>query len=242
MDTGTTLVIIIEVGVLILLGYVVYSSSRSEKKPTQAAPPKPKPSIAEEKKVEPVSEPAPSLPEEPKGEEVKAVEPPQKSASVEAPAEAAKVVEAKPKKTTKAAEKKEHGFNIVDIEGIGKRQAEKLHKINIYTTAELLKAGATAHGRRELSEKTGIDAKLILEWVNLSDLFRIKGIGEEYSDLLEEAGVDTVVELSKRNAEHLHAKIIEVNEAKKLVRRPPPLSSVEAWVEEAKSLPRVIEY
>jgi hypothetical protein len=78
--------------------------------------------------------------------------------------------------------------------------------------------------------------------VNLSDLFRIKGIGEEYSDLLEEAGVDTVVELSHRNAANLHAKIHEVNEAKKLVRRLPPLSSVEGWISEAKTLPRVIEY
>jgi len=123
MDIGTTLVIIIEVGVLILLGYVVYSSSRSEKKAPQAAPLEPKPSAAEEKKVEPVPEPAPSPPEEPKVEEVKTVEPPQSSASVEAPAEAVKKAETKPKKTPKAADKKEHGFNIVDIEGIGKRQA-----------------------------------------------------------------------------------------------------------------------
>ncbi|MCX6648011.1 MAG: DUF4332 domain-containing protein [Candidatus Bathyarchaeota archaeon] len=131
---------------------------------------------------------------------------------------------------------------MIDIEGIGKVYSEKLHAINIYHTSELLKAGATPRGRRELAERTGISQELILEWVNLSDLFRIKGIGEEYSDLLEEAGVDTVVELSHRNAANLHAKILEVNEAKKLVRRPPPLASVEGWINEAKTLPRVIEY
>lgn len=148
----------------------------------------------------------------------------------------------KPKPARQATEKKEHGFNLIDIEGIGPVYTEKLHAVNLHYTADLLKAGATPRGRRELAEKTGISQELILEWVNLSDLFRIKGIGEEYSDLLEEAGVDTVVELSHRNAANLHAKILEVNEAKKLVRRPPPLASVEGWINEAKSLPRVIEY
>jgi predicted flap endonuclease-1-like 5' DNA nuclease len=148
--------------------------------------------------------------------------------------------EAKPRKPV--AEKKERGFRVIDIEGIGSKYAEKLHSANIVYTADLLEAGATPKGRKELAEKTGISHDLILEWVNLSDLFRVKGIGEEYSDLLEEAGVDTVVELAHRNAENLHAKILEVNEAKKIVRRPPPLSSVEAWIQEAKSLPRVIEY
>ena len=78
--------------------------------------------------------------------------------------------------------------------------------------------------------------------MNLADLFRIKGVGEEYSDLLEEAGVDTVVELSKRVAENLHAKMLEVNETKKLVRRPPTLNEVKKWIEQAKELPRKVEY
>jgi len=131
---------------------------------------------------------------------------------------------------------------IIDIEGIGPTYAEKLNSIGIRTTADLLESGATPLGRRELAEKTSISPKLILEWVNLSDLFRIKGIGEEYSDLLEEAGVDTVVELSHRNATNLHAKILEVNEAKKLVRRPPSQAAIESWIKEAKELPRKIEY
>jgi predicted flap endonuclease-1-like 5' DNA nuclease len=131
---------------------------------------------------------------------------------------------------------------ILDIEGIGPTYAQKLTATGITTTDALLEAGATPKGREELSENTGIAESLILEWVNLADLFRIKGVGEEYSDLLEEAGVDTVVELSRRNAENLHAKILEVNETKQLVRRPPALSVVQRWIEQAKSLPRKVEY
>lgn len=132
--------------------------------------------------------------------------------------------------------------NIVEIEGIGPTYAAKLNAAGVKTTDDLLNAGSLPNGREELAEKTGISATLILEWVNLADLFRIKGVGEEYSDLLEEAGVDTVVELSRRNPENLHAKIIEVNEEKKLVRRPPTLNNVRSWIEQAKTLPRVVEY
>ena len=134
------------------------------------------------------------------------------------------------------------GTNIIDIEGIGPSYTEKLNTIGIKTTYDLLEAGSTSKGREELAERTGISAKLILEWVNLADLFRIKGVGEEYSDLLEEAGVDTVVELSMRNPENLHAKLHEVNEEKKLVRRPPGLNAVKNWIEQAKKLPRKVEY
>ncbi len=132
--------------------------------------------------------------------------------------------------------------SIIDVEGIGKEYAKKLAAIGIKTTEALLKQGATAKGRKIIEEKAKIGHKLILEWVNLADLFRIKGVGEEYSDLLEEAGVDTVAELAKRNAQNLFEKINEVNKVKKLVRRPPALSMVESWVEQAKKLKRVVEY
>ena len=133
-------------------------------------------------------------------------------------------------------------MKINDVEGIGAVYAEKLIGIGINTTAALLKAGKTLKGRKELAEKTGISAKLILEWINHADLFRIKGVGSEYADLLEEAGVDTVPELGQRNAANLHAKMAEVNAEKKLVRRIPPQVTVEDWVKQAKELPRVIEY
>lgn len=131
---------------------------------------------------------------------------------------------------------------IVDIEGIGPAYSKKLVEAGIKTTDDLLKAGAKAKDREELSKKTGIEHKLILEWVNLADLYRIKGVGQEYSDLLEEAGVDTVAELAKRVPENLHGKILEVNEKKNLVNRPPPLSAVKDWIDQAKKLGRVVEY
>ncbi|PKO13898.1 MAG: DUF4332 domain-containing protein [Chloroflexi bacterium HGW-Chloroflexi-10] len=132
--------------------------------------------------------------------------------------------------------------SLMKIEGIGKTFAEKLSKAGIKSTEALLKAGSTPAGRKHLVEATGIADKLILEWVNLADLFRIKGIGEEYSDLLEEAGVDTVPELAQRKPENLLQKMSEVNETKKLVRRLPVLSQVEEWVKQAKELPRAVEY
>ncbi len=131
---------------------------------------------------------------------------------------------------------------IIDIEGIGPVYTEKLVKAGIRTVEALLSAGATPRGREELSRKSSIDKTYILEWVNHADLYRIKGVAEEYSDLLEEAGVDTVVELAQRRADNLYAKIIEVNNKKKLVRRVPSLSEVTRWVDQAKRLPRAVHY
>ena len=128
------------------------------------------------------------------------------------------------------------------IEGIGKVYAQKLSAAGIKTTEALLDAAATKSGRKNLAEKTGIAETLILEWANLADLFRIKGIGEEYSDLLEESGVDTVKELRTRNAENLHKRILEINEKKNLVNRPPSQKMIESWIEQAKQLPPVLKY
>jgi predicted flap endonuclease-1-like 5' DNA nuclease len=131
---------------------------------------------------------------------------------------------------------------IIDLEGVGPVYAEKLIAVGIKTVEALLKAGATPKGRQELAEKTGISAAMILEWVNFADLYRIKGVGEEYSELLEAAGVDTVKELAQRNADNLYAKIVEVNQEKELVRQLPTSKQVAGWVEQAKALPRAIEY
>jgi len=131
---------------------------------------------------------------------------------------------------------------IIDVEGIGPVYTQKLVDSGIRTTEALLKQGATPTGRKSLSEKTGISGDLILEWVNHVDLYRIKGVASEYSDLLEEAGVDTVPELAQRNAQNLYDKLVEVNQVKALVRRLPVLSQVEDWVTQANNLPRVIEY
>ena len=131
---------------------------------------------------------------------------------------------------------------IEKIEGIGPVYGEKLRGVGITTVEALLEAAASPKGRQELAEKTEITEKLILEWANLADLFRIKGIGEEYSDLLEEAGVDTVPELAQRNPANLLAKILEINGQKKLVRRVPTLTQVTSWIEQEQSLPRIVQY
>lgn len=133
-------------------------------------------------------------------------------------------------------------MKLQQIEGIGDKYAEQLKNIGIGSLNTLLKKGATAKGRKKIEADTGISGKLILEWVNLADLFRIKGIGSEFSDLLEEAGVDTVAELAQRVPDNLHAKMLEVNNAKKLVRQFPSMSMIKSWIEQAKNLPRVIEY
>jgi len=174
---------------------------------------------------------------------------PAKAAKKEAPEKAKVTEEEALKRASKAKEEalktlaeKEERRGLNEIEGIGPTYAKKLAAVGVKTAEELLERGATKRGRETLAEKTGISEKLVLEWVNLADLFRVKGVGSEYSDLLEEAGVDTVVELSRRNPENLHAKILEVNEKKKLVRRPPTLDQVKDWVEQAKKLPRKVEY
>ncbi len=131
---------------------------------------------------------------------------------------------------------------LMNIEGIGPKYAEKLLKAGVQSVESLLKLGSTPQGRKKLAESADVSSDLILEWVNHADLYRIKGVGEEYSDLLEEAGVDTVVELSKRVPKNLFEKMQLVNEEKKLVRRLPVLAQVEDWVKQAKELPRMIQY
>lgn len=128
------------------------------------------------------------------------------------------------------------------IEGIGEKYGTILRADGIRSTAALLNAGASRKGRKDLAKLTGLSEKRILEWTNKADLFRVRGVGEEYSDLLEAAGVDTVKELSKRNAENLHVAMVATNEKKKLVRRVPPLKSVEKWVAHAKELPALMTY
>lgn len=128
------------------------------------------------------------------------------------------------------------------VEGIGEIYAGKLREAGISTTEALLKKGATPSGRRSIAQQSGTSDTLILEWVNHVDLFRIKGIGEEYSDLLESAGVDTVPELAQRNPANLYQALVETNQAKELVRRLPTQAQVSDWVAQAKQLPRVIQY
>ena len=128
------------------------------------------------------------------------------------------------------------------IEGIGGAYAEKLEQAGVASLEALLEQGKTPKGRADLAEKTGISGKLVLKWVNRADLFRVKGIGEEYADLLEVAGVDTVPDLAQRNAENLYNKMNDVNKERKLARRLPSQAQVAEWIDQAKALPRVLTY
>lgn len=132
--------------------------------------------------------------------------------------------------------------NLVDIEGIAETYSAKLQEAGIGSVEELLSEGATPEGRKQIVEASGIGHERILKWVNHADLFRINGVAGEYAELLEAAGVDTVVELGHRNAENLAEKLEEVNDAKRLVRRVPSVSEVTRWIEEAKDLPRAVSY
>lgn len=132
--------------------------------------------------------------------------------------------------------------SIDSIEGIGHKQATSLRKARIRTVEALLKKGSTRKGRRDVGAATGISAKLILEWVNRADLMRVRGVGEEYSDLLEAAGVDTVKELRRRNPANLLTSMMEVNTNRLRVRRLPTEAMVQRWVEHAGALDTIVKY
>jgi predicted flap endonuclease-1-like 5' DNA nuclease len=133
-------------------------------------------------------------------------------------------------------------MKIEEVEGIGPSYGEKLRGVGIADTEKLLELCCTKGGRADVAEKTGISEAQILKWANMADLFRIKGVGAEYAELLEAAGVDTVKELRNRNSTNLAAKCAEVNEEKKLTRSVPSEQVVSGWIDQAKELPPTIEH
>lgn len=133
-------------------------------------------------------------------------------------------------------------YKVIDIEGVGEVYAEKLVAAGIVKVEDLLEKCATPKGRKELAEATEISEKLILRWTNHADLFRINGVGPQFSELLEAAGVDTVKEFRHRVAENLQPKLEETNAEKHLVRRVPSLKEVVKMIEQAKALPPVVTY
>ncbi len=133
-------------------------------------------------------------------------------------------------------------YPIADIEGIGAVYAQKFIDLGIKTTEALLERGATAKGRKELAEATGISPKLILKWVNHADLFRIKGVAGQFAELLEAGGVDTVKEFRHRVAANLQPKLVEVNDEKNLCNRVPSVAELERMIAQAKELEPVVSY
>jgi predicted flap endonuclease-1-like 5' DNA nuclease len=132
--------------------------------------------------------------------------------------------------------------SIDAIQGLSRAQARTLRRNRVRTTEALLRKAATKSERRSLAKETGLDESEILAWVNRADLMRIKGVGEEYADLLEVAGIDTVKELRRRNPRSLLRQLTELNEKKNLVRRLPTESMVEGWVAEAKTMQPGVSY
>jgi len=127
-------------------------------------------------------------------------------------------------------------YKIEEIEGIGPTFAKKLETVDIKTTDDFLSLCCDAKGRKTVSEKTGVSEKQLLKWANHADLMRVSGIGPEYSELLEAAGVDTIKELRNRNAENLVVKMEEVNTERKLTRKTPTTDMVDGWVKQAKTM------
>lgn len=133
-------------------------------------------------------------------------------------------------------------YKIIDIEGVGETYAEKLTVAGIDTVEKLLERCASAKGRAEVAAETGISEKLILRWTNHADLFRIQGIGPQFAELLEAAGVDTVKELRHRVPANLEKRITEVNEARNLTGRVPSVKELTKMIEGAGTLEPVVTY
>ncbi len=133
-------------------------------------------------------------------------------------------------------------YKIIDIEGVGAVYGEKLVAAGINKVSELLEKCAAPKGRKELAEATGINEKLILRWTNHADLFRINGVGPQFAELLEAAGVDTVKEFRHRVAENLQPKLVEVNEAKNICNRVPAVTEVQKMIDQAKELEPKVTY
>jgi len=134
------------------------------------------------------------------------------------------------------------GYTIEEIEGIGPAYGAKLASAGVKSTDDLLRLCANRKGRAAVAESTGISEKLLLGWANKADLMRISGIGPQFSDLLEAAGVDTVKELATRRADNLTVKLGEINAAKKLARTVPVESVVSDWIDKAKGLDPTISH
>ncbi len=133
-------------------------------------------------------------------------------------------------------------LTLGEIKGINESMINLLKAQGLVDSDTLLEATRTPGGRKELADTIGVDKGTILELANRADLARIKGIGRVYSDLMEEAGVDTVKELAKRVAVNLHAKLVEINSVRQLTQRPPSAEQVAGFIEQAKSLPPMLEY
>lgn len=127
-------------------------------------------------------------------------------------------------------------YHIEEIEGIGKVYGDRLQKVGIKTTEDLLARAGKKSARQTISSATSIPETLILTWTNHADLMRINGVGGQFSELLEAAGVDTVKEFALRKPENLHAKMLEVNKNMGLSGKVPSIENLREMIDQAKRL------
>lgn len=126
-------------------------------------------------------------------------------------------------------------MKIIEIEGIGEKYAEKLIKAGFEKIEELIPLDKKQ--MKDLAEKTGISIKLIDKWQEHADLMRIKGVGPEYSDALNQIGIDSVKEFAQRNPENTLERIKKLDEEKpNVIRRLPKLDDIKDWIAQAKKL------
>jgi uncharacterized membrane protein len=131
---------------------------------------------------------------------------------------------------------------IAAATGLAYVDAGRLNKAGVAKVSDLLEQGATPQGRAELATATGLDEETVLLAVKRLDLMRINGVNVVYSALLHKAGVETVPDLARRNATNLTNKLPEVNETVNIADKLPSEVMVVGWIDQAKDLPRVIEY
>lgn len=132
--------------------------------------------------------------------------------------------------------------SIDQISGIDPVVVARLRNAGITTIHGLLKGAGTRKGRREIAQRAGITDSLLLRFVNHADLMRINGIGWQISRLLEEAGVDSIPELSHRNPANLRRQLIEANQRLQLVRQLPSLERMTVWIATARSMSPVVTH
>jgi predicted RecB family nuclease len=133
-------------------------------------------------------------------------------------------------------------YPIADLHGVAPIVADTFRSVGIRTTRKLLEEARSPGRRKALADKTGVSEKDILRWANLADRMRIKGVGEDYAQLLKAAGVDTVRELQYRNPGNLAKAMATANKQHKLVELLPSEKAVVRWIAHAKTLPLKISY
>lgn len=69
----------------------------------------------------------------------------------------------------------------------------------------------------------------------VDDISELSGVGPKYQQLLRAAGIASIALIAESDPEELLKRLIEVNEAEEITKRPPTMYNVNSWIESAKS-------